>query len=123
MIVLVDYASPSVFESTRDSNLVGIAANARRPVRFHGTVVEHSFLLRIALRALGEAIWSDDTWIAQSDLLDPVITVHPDRIFFRPIVYLGDFSHPEPGRTGNHEPVDDHHRHTGFLYQRLPDRK
>ena len=81
MIVLVDYASPSVFETTRDSNLVGIAANARRPVRFHGTVVEHSFLLQIALRTLGEAIWSDDTWTAQSDLLDPVFTVHPDRIF------------------------------------------
>src|SRR5690606_12292932 len=78
MIVLVDYASPSVFESTRDETLVGIAANARRPVRFHGVVAKHGFLLRVALRALGEAIWSNDTWIAQSDLLDPVITVHPD---------------------------------------------
>jgi len=82
MIVFVDYASPSVFESNRDESTLGIAANARRPVRFHGTVVKHGFLLRVALRALGEAIWSDDTWVAQSDLLDPVITVHPDRVFF-----------------------------------------
>ncbi len=82
MIVLVDYASPSVFEATRDDASLAVAANARRPVRFAGTVQRHGFILRIALRALGEAIWSDDTWIAQSDLLDPVITVHPDRLFF-----------------------------------------
>ncbi len=82
MIVFVDYASPSVFDSTRDEASLEIAANARRPVRFAGTVKQHGFMLRIALRALGEAIWSDDTWLAQSDLLDPVITVHPDRLFF-----------------------------------------
>jgi predicted ArsR family transcriptional regulator len=82
MIVLADYASPSVFESRRDSAMVGLSTNARRRVRFHGLVREHGFILRIALRALGEAIWSNDSWIDQSDLLDPVITVHPDRIFF-----------------------------------------
>ncbi|MBW3596321.1 MAG: hypothetical protein KY475_03490, partial [Planctomycetes bacterium] len=82
MIVLIDYASPSSFEATRDESTLGIAANARRPVRFHGVVARHGFPLRIALRALGEAIWSDDTWLAESDILDPVITVHPDRIFF-----------------------------------------
>lgn len=82
MIILVDYASPSTFESTRDQTSVGFAANARRPVRFHGVVRDHGFILRIALRALGEVIWSNDNWVAQSDILDPVITVHPDRIFF-----------------------------------------
>ncbi len=82
MIVLVDYASPSVLEINRDAANLGIAANARRPVRFHGRVARQGFNLRIALRALGEAIWSDDTWISTSDLLDPVITIHPDRIFF-----------------------------------------
>ena len=45
-------------------------------------VVRHGFNLRIALRALGEAIWSNDAWIAGSDMLDPIITVHPDRILF-----------------------------------------
>ena len=82
MIVLVDYASPSALDSTRDATSVGLSTNLRRRVRFHGIVRQHGFILRIALRALGEAIWSDDTWIGQSDLLDPVITVHSDRIFF-----------------------------------------
>jgi len=82
MIVLVDYASPSVLDSTRDATTVGLSTNLRRRVRFHGLVREHGFILRIALRALGEAIWSNDSWIGQSDLLDPVITVHRDRIFF-----------------------------------------
>ena len=35
MIVLVDYASPSVFESTRDAASLAFATNQRRPVRFH----------------------------------------------------------------------------------------
>lgn len=82
MIVLVDYASPSVFESTREVAALALAANMRRPVRFSGVVRQHGFNLRIALRALGEAIWSNDTWIPGLDLLDPIITVHPDRIFF-----------------------------------------
>ena len=82
MIVLVDYASPSLLESSRDATMVGLSTNLRRRVRFHGLVRQHGFILRIALRALGEAIWSNDTWIGQADLLDPVITVHKDRIFF-----------------------------------------
>lgn len=82
MIVLVDYASSSVFEATENAALLDVATNLRRPVRFQGKVVRHDFILRIALRALGEAIWSNDTWISQTDLLDPVITVHPDRLFF-----------------------------------------
>ena len=82
MIVMVDYASPSVLDATRDVCTLGLSANVRRPVRFHGQVARHGFIFRIALRALGEVIWSDDTWMAASDLLDPVITVHPDRLFF-----------------------------------------
>jgi len=82
MIVLVDYASPSVLDSTREETTVGLATNLRRRVRFYGRVREHGFVLRIALRALGEVIWSNDMWFGQSDLLDPVITVHRDRIFF-----------------------------------------
>ena len=82
MIVFVDYAAPSEFESNFDATQVGIATNVRRPVRFHGHVKKHNFILRIALRTLGELIWSDDTWISDADILDPVITVHPDRVFF-----------------------------------------
>ncbi|MEZ6090462.1 MAG: SWIM zinc finger family protein [Pirellulaceae bacterium] len=82
MIIFVDYASPSVFESNRESASLGLATNLRRPVRFHGVVRDNGFNLRIALRALGEAIWSNDSWIPGSEILDPVITVHPDRVFF-----------------------------------------
>jgi SWIM zinc finger len=86
MIFALDYASPSVFESDRERALLGMSANARRPVRFHGQVMRNIPLLRFTLRALGEAIWSNDTWLTQGELmswiLDPVITVHPDRIFF-----------------------------------------
>src|SRR5262245_60610109 len=86
MIFAIDYASPSVFESDRDRTLLGIAANGRRPVRFHGRVTRNVPLLRFSLRALGEAIWSNDAWLTQGDLmswiLDPIITVHPDRVFF-----------------------------------------
>ena len=88
MIFALDYASPSVFESDRERALLGMSANARRPVRFHGQChAEYSTLFRFTLRALGEAIWSNDTWVSQGELmswiLDPVITVHPDRIFLR----------------------------------------
>src|SRR4029077_11720542 len=82
MIVLIDYASPSLLDSSRDQTTVGFSTNLRRRVRFHGLVRQHGFMLRIALRALGEVIWSNDMWFGQSDLLDPVITVHRDRIFF-----------------------------------------
>lgn len=86
MIFAVDYASPSVFESERDRALLGISTNARRPVRFHGRITRNIPLFRFTLRALGEAIWSNDTWLSQGEMmswiLDPVVTVHPDRIFF-----------------------------------------
>ena len=86
MIVAIDYATPSVLESDRDRALLGISANARRPVRFHGRAMRNVPLLRFTLRVLGEAIWSNDVWETQGDLmswiLDPVITAHSDRIFF-----------------------------------------
>ena len=80
--VLIDYATPSALETDRDQAFLGLTASARRPVRFHGRVARNTFLLRTALRALGEAIWSSDTWLGGSAFLDPVITVHPDGIFF-----------------------------------------
>lgn len=79
--VHLDYASPSAFTATDGRDVLGFTADARRPVRFRGRVVRNPFLLRVAMRALGQAIWSDDTWISDGVLLDPVITVHPDRIF------------------------------------------
>jgi hypothetical protein len=82
----VTYASPSAFNSTRERSDLSMAANELRPVSFHGRVAAHGFALRIALRALGEAIWSEDNWASDIDYLlrtlDPVITVHPDRLWF-----------------------------------------
>ncbi len=46
MIFAIDYASPSVFESGRDRALLGMSANARRPVRFHGQVTRNIPLFR-----------------------------------------------------------------------------
>src|SRR5687767_10226150 len=86
MIFALDYASPSVFESNRERALLGLSVNARRPVRFHGRLARNIPLFRFTLRALGQAIWSNDTWQAEGEfmswILDPTITVHPDRIFF-----------------------------------------
>ena len=52
MIAAFDYASPSVFESDRERALLGVSANARRPVRFHGRVTRNLPLFRFTLRAL-----------------------------------------------------------------------
>ena len=81
----VDYASPSAFDADLSRATLGLTANARRPVRFRGRVRQHVALLRFALRALGEAIWSREGWLADEEasfLLDPIITVHSDRLIF-----------------------------------------
>ena len=92
MIFGFSYATPSVFESARDRALLGFAANAaRKPVRFHARIKDEIFLLRTALRALGEAIWSEDSWVSRDEWLgslDPIITVHPDRVSFE--AFSGD---------------------------------
>ncbi len=80
-----NYATPSVFESTRERAVLGLAADQHRPVRFHARVKEHLLSLRLALQTLGAVIWRNDEWVGADDwtfTLDPVITVHPDRIFF-----------------------------------------
>ena len=80
-----NYATPSVFESTRERALLGLAADQHRPVRFHARVKEHLLSLRLALQTLGSVIWRNDEWVSGGDfgrILDPVITVHPDRVFF-----------------------------------------
>lgn len=84
--VLIDYATPSVFESDRERQLLGLAANARRPVRFRARVVREVLPFRLMLQTLGELVWSDDSWLSNEEhqfrVLDPVVTVHPDRVFF-----------------------------------------
>lgn len=83
--LFINYATPSVFNSTRERALLGLAANGSRPVNFHAKVVGSVLHLRLALQALGELVWSHDRWDAEGDryfILDPVVTVHPDRVFF-----------------------------------------
>lgn len=79
----VTYASPSVLESTRDRAIVGLSAAAERPVRMHARV-KTPLTFRFVLQTLGALIWSDDTWLPDDELraftLDPVVTVHPDRV-------------------------------------------
>jgi hypothetical protein len=81
-----NYATPSVFESTRERAVLGLAADQHRPVRFHARVKEHLLSLRLALQTLGAVIWRNDEWVGADDYwtftLDPVITIHPDRVFF-----------------------------------------
>ena len=84
------YASPSSIRVDEAETTLGLTANQRRPVRFRALVEDHVFHLREALQTLGELVWSGETrdWREELDLepdrivLDPVITVHPDRVFF-----------------------------------------
>lgn len=86
MFVAIDYASPSAFTSTRNASKLDLRSDARRPVRLHARVdAAHVLSVRVALRALGELIWSDDSWHDDAwygFLLDPIVTVHEDRVFF-----------------------------------------
>lgn len=80
----VSYAGPSAFQSRKERALLGLSVDENRQVRFKGKIKASSvFLFRTVLRALGEAIWSMDHWNDDGfyDILDPVITVHPDKIF------------------------------------------
>jgi len=83
--LLVNYATPSVFESTRERALLGLAADTSRPVRFHAKIQRNVLTVRLALQALGELVWRSDQWAAADEryfVLDPIVTVHPDRVFF-----------------------------------------
>lgn len=82
----LNYATPSVFESSRDRALLGLSADTTRPVKFHAKVTSNVLMLRLALQALGELVWRSDEWLSEEDrlpfILDPIVTVHPDRLFF-----------------------------------------
>ena len=89
----VNYATPSVFESARDRALLGLSADTSRPVRFHARVGQGILSLRLCLQALGELVWRNDEWRSAGEryfILDPIVTVHPDRVFFE--VFSGDQS-------------------------------
>jgi hypothetical protein len=87
--LLFDYAGPSALDVEGNRASLGLSADLRRPVRFHARVRQGVLYLRLALQTLGQVVWSDDTWLSDEEyaerlrsILDPVITVHPDRVFF-----------------------------------------
>lgn len=82
MQLSISYAAPSAFTSSRERADLSLAGS--RGVRFRGKVIRHGFMLRMALRALGRAIGSQDTGHGTDSLagvLDPLVTVHPDRLW------------------------------------------
>ena len=80
--LLLDYDAASFVAA----GTLGLAADRARPVRFHGTVTQGALPIRLALQTLGELIWKSNEWAAREDFvpftLDPICTVHPDRVFF-----------------------------------------
>jgi hypothetical protein len=83
--LLVNYATPSVFESTRDRATLGLSADSARPVKFHARIARDVLAVRLSLQALGELVWRSDEWVSAGEryfILDPIVTVHPDRVFF-----------------------------------------
>ncbi len=79
-----DYASPSALISEPDRSVLGLTSDRGRGVRFRGRVKPAGvFLFRPVLRALGEVIWSAQSeWGDGFFCLDPIVTVHSDRVFF-----------------------------------------
>jgi hypothetical protein len=91
--LLVNYATPSVFESTRDRAMLGLSADSARPVKFHAKIARDVLSVRLSLQALGELVWRSDEWLSADEryfILDPIVTVHPDRVFFE--AFSGDQS-------------------------------
>ena len=81
----VNYATPSVFESTRERALLGLSGDSGRPVKFHARIARNVLAVRLSLQALGELVWRSDEWLSADQryfICDPIVTVHPDRVFF-----------------------------------------
>ncbi|MGM0558093.1 MAG: SWIM zinc finger family protein [Myxococcota bacterium] len=87
--VATEYSGHSGLQTSGSSNELGLSTNERRPVRFHARVDQHVHSLKRSLQTLGELVWSEYQWMDEEAyeqfmlmVLDPVITVHPDRVFF-----------------------------------------
>ncbi len=89
MQLTYDYAGPSALIQNAHAADLALSVNRRRPVKFHGRVRSNVYQLRLALQTLGELVWSEFQWMDNEEydrfmesVLDPVITVHDDRVFF-----------------------------------------
>jgi hypothetical protein len=79
------YAAPGDVLTDRERTTLALSADAGRPVRFRGRLREGALYLRLALQALASVHRSDerhDAYEWSDGLLDPVVTVHPDRLVF-----------------------------------------
>lgn len=82
MDVQLAYTRRTQVTTTFESSALDFAANIKRlPVAFHATV-DDPYRLRQLLVAVRDVVISDYTWEGQRWVLDPVITVHPDELFF-----------------------------------------
>ncbi len=82
--VAIAYATPSALHAGRGRTELALAANLLQPVALHAEVAQHAAMLRLALRAFGQALWGPEHRLsgaqALNPALDPLLTVHPDRI-------------------------------------------
>jgi hypothetical protein len=79
------YAGPSGVRLDPGRAALDLSADGARPVRFRARVREGALILRLALQTLGGVLWSGERYDAYDWLdftLDPVVTVHPDRLVF-----------------------------------------
>jgi hypothetical protein len=82
MEVSLAYAHRTTLTTTIDSAGIDLAANLTRdPVSFTGYVKE-PVLMRQMMMALHRVIIDDARFDRSWWMLDPVITVHPDQMFF-----------------------------------------
>jgi hypothetical protein len=114
------YPVPSTVRPENDGLLIGLTADVHRPVSFRARVRERLLSLRLALEALGGVLWSEQWGVPRRDrpqvTMDPVVTVHPDRILIE--AFRGDQSayglvmadrglfEPEGETTGGSTTVD-----------------
>src|SRR5262249_6507620 len=87
MIALsLSYAAPSTVSVNGDTVSLGLCGDERRRVRFRARVQREALFLRLALQALASVVWSYDRFDHDGEYidfsLDPVVTVHPDRVIF-----------------------------------------
>ena len=73
-------AMSNVDASVGSPQRLAMQGDARRPVRFHGRLVGHAFLVRCALQTLGKIIWSDFGDSMRALVLDPIVSVYDDRL-------------------------------------------
>lgn len=79
------YAAPGGVLTDRERVTLALTADAGRPVRFRGRLRDGAVYLRLGLQALAAVHFSaerGDAYEWLDVLLDPAVTVHPDRLVF-----------------------------------------